>query len=324
MNTVIFAAKDTRLVAGILVASAMALIAIFLIASAFSSHRRRSEVPWAIQPGPSDDELESKTLPRFLAIGTIFLLFLSVYLPAYWLREPTRISMKEDQFHEDSILRGSVVYAEHAPPDFRGAHFSANCARCHGPTGEGTTQPFKETLTYAVPPLKYIVARYKAAGRNDEEIRQLMLDAIERGRPGTIMPTWGLEFGGPLNSQQVDDVINFIYSLQEPFPGAGDVTVSPQSGAQLFETNCAVCHMRRSDPKNPSSPLVWGGVGPDLRTVIAQLGAGNREAGIEAVKSTIHEGRINYNRPSMPSWAFLGDQAIDALIQFLLSVQTAR
>jgi len=321
VNIVIFAAKDTRLVAGIMVAAALMLVAIFLIASAFSSHRRRSEVPWAIRPGPSDDELESKTLPRFLAVGSIFLLFLSVFLPAYWLREPTRIGLKEDEFKAMSILRGSVVYAEHAPADFRGAHFSANCARCHGPAGEGTVQPFKEKFTYAEPPLKYIVARYKAAGRNDDEIRLIMADAIERGRAGTLMPTWGLAFGGPLNSQQVDDVINFIYSIQEAFPGVGDVKADAATGKQLFETNCAVCHMRKANPKDPDSPLVWGGVGPDLREVIAQLGAGDLKEGLAAVTTTIHDGRINYTRPSMPSWAFFGDQAIGALVEFLNSIQ---
>lgn len=313
MNIVIFAAKDTRLVAGILVASALALIAIFLIASAMSGRRRKSEIPWAIRPGPSDDELESKTLPRFLAVGSIFLLFLSVWLPGLWLREPTRIDLKEDQFLRESIHRGEIVYAEHAPPDARGAHFSANCARCHGPEGEGAIQPFKEIFTYAEPPLKYLVSRYKAAGRNDEEIRQIMVDAIERGRPGTLMPTWGQSFGGPLNAQQIDDVVNFIYSIQEPIPGAGNVPNTAEAGAELFDANCAVCHMH----KDKNGEMVWGGVGPDLRTVIQQIGAAE-------VLNTLHNGRINYNRPSMPSWAYLGDSALNALVAFLQSLQTAR
>ncbi|HVL91366.1 MAG TPA: c-type cytochrome [Actinomycetota bacterium] len=314
MNIVIFAAKDPRLVAGILVASALALIAIFLIASAMSSRRRKSEIPWAIRPGPSDDELESKTLPRFLAVGSIFLLFLSVWLPGLWLREPTRIDLKEEQFLRESIHRGEILYAEHAPEGTRGAHFSANCARCHGPEGEGALQPFKEKFDYAEPPLKYIVSRYKAAGNNDEEIRQIIVDAIERGRPGTLMPTWGQSFGGPLNQQQIDDVVNFIYAIQEPIPGAGDVPVTADSGAQLFDANCAVCHTHK-DPE--TGEIVWGGVGPDLRGVVAQLG-------VQGVRDTIHDGRINYNRPSMPTWAFLGDSAIDALVAFLQSLQTAR
>ncbi|HEX9696277.1 MAG TPA: c-type cytochrome [Actinomycetota bacterium] len=326
MKIVMFAAKDTRLVAGILVASALALIAIFLIASAMSSRRRTSEIPWAIRPGPSDDELESKTLPRFLAIGSIFLLFLSVWLPGLWLREPTRIDLKVDQFLIESTHRGEIIYAESAPPDARGAHFSANCASCHGTDGGGGVQPFKEIFTYAEPPLKYLVSRYKAAGRNDEEIRLIMYDAIERGRPGTRMPTWGQSFGGPLNAQQIDDVVNFIYSIQEPIPGAGDVKATAEAGGQLFDANCAVCHMHKdpatgevvwqhTDPK--TGQIIRGGVGPDLREAFAQLGA-------DEVRATIHNGRINYNRPSMPTWAFLGDSAIDALVAFLQSLQTAR
>lgn len=312
MNVVIFAAKDNRLIAGVLVSVAFALVAIFLIASAMSSRRRRSAVPAALRPGPSDEELESRTLPRFLAVGSLFLILMAVYLPAYWLREPTRIRLKEEQFLRESIARGEILYQEHAPEGTRGAHFSANCARCHGPEGEGTVQPFKELFTYAEPPLKYIVARYKAAGRKDPEIRQIIVDAIERGRPGTLMPAWSQAFGGPLLTQQVDDVVNFIYSIQEtPAAAAKDIE---SDGAALFDANCAVCHTAKRKGEGPA--LFWGGIGPDLRTVIQQLGPAE-------VRATIHDGRLNYTRSSMPSWAFLGDTALDALVAFLQSIADA-
>ncbi len=298
----IFAAADNRLVAGLLVSVGFALVAIFLIASALSSNRRRNEVPAALRPGPSDEELESKTLPRFLAVGSIFLLATAVFLPAYWLREPTRIRLKEDQFKRESIKRGKIVYE---PAEPGAPHFSANCARCHGADGEGAVQPFREKFDYAEPPLKYIVSRYKEAGRNDEEIRQLMYDAIERGRPNTLMPTWGLNFGGPLNSQQVDDVVNFLYSIQEEAPAAA----KGAEGKSLFLANCNVCHSQRN------SPVGSGGVGPDLRTVMSKLNP------LE-IFETIHDGRLNINRASMPTWAFLGDEAIRSIIQFLRTIQT--
>lgn len=294
----ILAAADRRLVAGILVATGFVLVAVFLIASGMSSKRRRMEVPHALRPGPSDEELEQKTLPRFLAVGAIFLLFMAIYLPAYWLREPTRIRLKEEQFARQSIHRGEVIYE---PAEEGSPHFSANCARCHGADGEGAVQPFKEIYRVAEPPLKWIVSRYKAAGKNDDEIKLLIRDAIERGRPGTLMPTWGLAFGGPLNSEQVDDVINFIYSIQETFPAADPKA----SGASLFEANCSTCHGVDAS----------GGAAPDLRTVFSQLYD-------EDIFDVIHDGKLNTNRVSMPTWAALGDAAIRSLVEFLRTLQT--
>lgn len=294
----IFAAADRRLVAGILVAAGFILVAIFLIASGMSSKRRRMEVPHALRPGPSDEELEQKTLPRFLAVGAIFLLFMAIYLPAYWLREPTRIRLKEEQFARQSISRGKVIYE---PAEPGSPHFSANCARCHGPAGEGSVQPFKEVFRVAEPPLKLLVSRYKAAGKNDDEIKLLVRDAIERGRPGTLMPTWGLAFGGPLNSEQVDDVLNFIYSIQEDFPKADPKA----SGASLFAANCSTCHGVNAS----------GGAAPDLRTVLSQYYD-------EDLFDIIRYGKLNTNRVSMPSWAALGDAAIRSLVDFLRTLQT--
>jgi hypothetical protein len=33
------------------------------------------------------------------------------------------------------------------------------------------------------------------------------------------------------------------------------------------------------------------------------------------------DGRLNINRPSMPAWAGLGQPAIEALVQFIESIQ---
>jgi cbb3-type cytochrome c oxidase subunit III len=292
----LIATANNRLVAGVIVAVVILAFGVFLVVSALGPRRRKSDVAPALRSGPSDEELERRVLERYLALGAVATIFMAVFLPLYWLREPTRIDIKAEKFREESVKRGKIVYEAPVP----GApHFSANCARCHGLNGEGTVQPFQETKTYAEPPLRYIVARYKAAGRNDEDIRQLIRDAIERGRPGTLMPTWGLQFGGPLNAQQVEDLISFIYSIQEaPSP------VTTADGRQLFEQNCAVCHGANAR----------GGVGPDLTVAFSRLTR-------DDVAATIATGRLNVNRPSMPSWAFLGKPAIQALVNFLESIQ---
>ena len=32
------------------------------------------------------------------------------------------------------------------------------------------------------------------------------------------MPTWGLGYGGPMNDQQIEDVINYLISIQQGLP----------------------------------------------------------------------------------------------------------
>lgn len=257
--------------------------------------RKRHLVPAGLRPGPSDEELERRFIVRQFVIGGIVTLFFAVYLPLYFIREPVRIGSKEKKFARDAVERGRLQWEPLGDP----ANLRAlGCATCHGAEGEGGVRTFKGH-TYAEPPITYIVARYKAAGRNDEDIRQLIRDAIERGRAGTPMPTWGLQYGGPLHSQQVDDLMAFIYSIQEEAP-----EVTTIDGKAIFQQNCAVCHGANAE----------GGIGPNLTVAFARL----TEA---EVAQTIVTGRLNTNRPSMPSWAFLGDDAVKALVQFLKSIQ---
>jgi mono/diheme cytochrome c family protein len=312
----IIAAASNRLLAAVIVSIAIIGFAIFLILTSFGPRKRSSDVPAALRPGPSDEELESKVLHRWMGWSVFSVLLLAVILPALWLYEPTRIGRKAEQFSKESILRGSIIYqneefSEHLPGH---PFFVANCARCHGKDGEGTVQPFRETMTYAEPPLRYALARYKAAGKNEDDVRLIMRDAIERGRPGTLMPTWGLAYGGPLNEQQLNDVINYLVSpeFQRPFPTPG----TPTNGSALFQANCMVCHGRdrNADGLVTGSEMYSGGVGPNLSVVFQRLTP-------QEVFQTIHDGRINTNRPSMPTWAPLGDDAINALVAFLQTIQ---
>ncbi|GAB4282955.1 MAG: hypothetical protein Kow0080_36920 [Candidatus Promineifilaceae bacterium] len=71
--------------------------------------------------------------------------------------------------------------------------FATTCASCHGPTGEGT----------AIAP-----------SLNREEIRtadsEWLIETISYGRPGTAMPAWSVEAGGPLNSDQIAAMATFL------------------------------------------------------------------------------------------------------------------
>lgn len=299
------AASDNRITTAIIASIAIVAFFGFLVVTAIGGpRRRRAEIPFGFRPGPSDAELETGTLDRWLGLAMISMIFMAVFLPVYWLREPTRLSLKENQFLKASVERGDGLFSPAGTTST-----SVGCAQCHGVGGVGGTNAFTILdhktgkplpVTYAEPPLRLAVARYTAAGRTMEEVKQLIRDAIERGRPGTPMPTWGLSFGGPLNSQAIDDIINYILSIQ--------VTVTPLQkpidAAALFEENCAICHGKDGS----------GIIGPPL-TIEFQ------RHGVTEVQDIIRKGRLNLDRPSMPAWAHLGQNAVEALAAFIKSIQ---
>ena len=75
-------------------------------------------------------------------------------------------------------------------------------------------------------------------------------------------------------------------------------------GIDLYGQHCAICHGANAK----------GGVGPNL-TVEFQRNTR------DVITKTIMDGRLNINRPSMPAWAGLGEPAIEALVQFIESIQ---
>ena len=75
--------------------------------------------------------------------------------------------------------------------------------------------------------------------RWDEEVIRF---TIERGRPGTPMPAWGVAYGGPMTEQMVTDVIAY---LKAEFPANSEPPEELSdnaTGQEIFEARCAVCH----------------------------------------------------------------------------------
>jgi mono/diheme cytochrome c family protein len=175
----------------------------------------RAEVASEIELAPNrkpyyDDEgLEGPRLTSALSTGLILLAVCAIGLPLYWLAEPSRMDGAIAQFDSVFVSRGSKLFATTEEGGY-------NCAGCHGGmeaqggvappfTLTGADGEFDATVSWQAPALNTVLLRY-----SEEEVR----DILVYGRPGTPMPAWGAEGGGPLTTQQIDELIAYLGSIQ--------------------------------------------------------------------------------------------------------------
>jgi hypothetical protein len=252
-------------------------------------------IPHALRPAAPDEVLENQRLFRIQLGGFLALVVTAITMVMYWLPEAQRQEAFAGRFEEEAVHRGELVY-QIPPPleeDISAERFKElekelalgqGCANCHGGISKdqetqeiipensaagGIGFPyFKDprsgkTIAYTAPPLNTVFSRW------DEEVVRF---TIERGRPGTDMPTWGVEFGGSMTALMVDDVMEFLKSIQVPLDEISDDCKKPnkqnqmQCGQEIFEARCAVCHgpkgqgkedlvARYDDPNTPEELL---------------------------------------------------------------------
>ncbi len=173
----------------------------FLVANSIRG-RGKEEVAPNVAPGITDDTLEAKRLDRTLASAVVLSGILALSLPIYFLSEQNRQDGFVEEFHEVALERGAHLYEEF------------QCGNCHGVDGGGGVAPYLEkragiSVAWQAPPINDIFYRY-----NPEEVRYW----IVYGRPNSPMPAWGLEGGGPMNEQQVDELMEYIQSAEFVIP----------------------------------------------------------------------------------------------------------
>ncbi len=244
------------------------------------------------KPYLDDEDLEGPRLERALTWGLIALTICGVGLPLYWLAEPGRQAGAVEDFDE----RLSGTYSIHGQPIGGGALFSAtadggfNCAGCHGGM-EALGAEVPHTLTDPVTgDLRQV--QWKAPSLNDvtlrmtdEQIRKVLI----YGRPFSPMPAWGLEGGGPLNEQQIDNLIRYLHQIaitpeearQQNTEAAEEELARLQAeggdqeasmGAALFNVNCARCHTQGWSYDEPELPG-GGFFGPSIYNATEQFPA---------------------------------------------------
>jgi mono/diheme cytochrome c family protein len=228
------------------------------------------------KPYFDDDTLEGPRLDRALLICLGMLVVIAIALPLYWLKEPSRQSHALKGFDIRSVQRGAGLFASVSAPacsqsaTCSGIHFG--CADCHGAQGQGGEASYvvsdpahpevpPRQVLWSAPPLNSVMLRFKqddAANPPVDEVQKI----IVYGRPGTPMPAWGLNGGGPMDDQQINDLLAYIQSIQlTPAAAKADWESRAKATAQglgltypnsdpmvngmiLFDTNCARCHTK--------------------------------------------------------------------------------
>jgi mono/diheme cytochrome c family protein len=158
--------------------------------------------------------------------GLIMSLLLAFFIFIYWVNEPSRMASTTKKFAQDSIVRGSQYFAL-PTNDKTGATNTRGigCARCHGDDATGGSNTFLNSVTgleqtSKAPDLTTVFRRYNPPPTGYKTSRAFIMETIERGRTNGIlgdgddMPTWGQTYGGPLTNQQINDVIDYLQSIQ--------------------------------------------------------------------------------------------------------------
>lgn len=116
------------------------------------------------------------------------------------------------------------------------ALYNQNCSGCHGAEGKNGPGRILNDAVY----LSFI---------SPPELKQVLVN----GRPGTAMPGWSAQAGGPLSDKQIDALVDGMYKnwakpasasgpKPPPYAQPENETGNPTHGKQLFVRDCFMCH----------------------------------------------------------------------------------
>jgi mono/diheme cytochrome c family protein len=129
------------------------------------------------------------TVEKKILLAMVLTVAMAILLTVYWLLEPRRVKVEAEEARLEAVQKGKELYLTH-------------CARCHGETG-GPQRGIK-----AINSKTYLEAV-------DDT---LLYKIIDRGIPRTGMVALGDREGGPLNPEQVHQLVAFIRNWERTAP----------------------------------------------------------------------------------------------------------
>lgn len=200
-------------------------------------------------------------------------------------------------------LAGPAAAQEAGDPEQGAELYAENCLVCHGPQGEGRAGASLNHVFGGIAPDAALTA------------------TISQGVQGTFMPAWHEDQGGPLNGEQIADIVAYIESWgtavepvapaprppAETIPPVEEVDGDPNTGYVVFQQNCVACHGEGGE----------GRIGATLTTAFAAIEPG--AVALDTISRGI-EGSL------MPPFAQehggpLTDDEINDVAAYVLSIQ---
>ncbi len=211
----------------------LAIVALgWLFYALLNSSSNRREVGAELELAPNrkpyydDETLEGRRLERVQLYGLLLLVVIVIGLPLYWVLEPDRQAGAREGLTSRLAGWGSELFETTANDGF-------NCAGCHGGmNATGGSAPYTLTdpatgqvtsVTWMAPALNTVFYRY-----SEDEVRFI----LTYGRPGSPMPAWGLDGGGPMNAQQIDTLLEYLKTIQIP----REACIEEEEGDPLCES----------------------------------------------------------------------------------------
>jgi mono/diheme cytochrome c family protein len=349
------AANTPRTIGIILVGVVVVGWLVYLLANL---RRSRKEVGAELELAPNrkpyydDDELEGPRLERVQLLGLLTLAATVIALPLYWVFEPGRQSGAVAGYEARFASWGGQLFATQAE-DPRGF----GCAGCHGGMNavggvaawtitDDTTGEVR-AVSWKAPALNTVFYRY-----SEDEVRYI----IVYGRPFSPMSPWGLDGGGPLNEQQVNNIIAYLRSIQIPMEGCaegericeggrvpeelagelqgeidqaiadgrasgvGEAIFNLETGSGAY--SCARCHTSGWSYDEPAETGGGGSLGPNLTGGSEVRQFDTVEDNVEFLRNPPEQGRAYGNQGQssgrMPAFgAYYTDEQLRALAEYI-------
>jgi mono/diheme cytochrome c family protein len=194
---------------------AVSAVAVLIVVGASVAALRRPrrgpapDIPPAMRPGPSDADLEEPVRTRLYAWGLIFVVVMALTIPAIFLRENVTNANDTRDLLEQSVERGRLT----SLPGTEVNQIGFNCQRCHGPGLHGGMNVYNGNVV-AVPNLQTVCGGEKYGHPQIKSLDDI-INTIAQGRTGTDMPSWSVRYAGAMDDQQINDLVNYILSIQK-------------------------------------------------------------------------------------------------------------
>ncbi len=213
----------------ILIGVASGIVVILIVGASAAALRRPRrargpDIPPAMRPGPSDADLEKPVLEKMYAVSLICVVIMAIWIPAVFLRENVTNADDLRVLKQESVRRGYLTTL----PGSEANQIGFNCQRCHGPGLHGGQNVFNSNVV-PVPNLTTVCGGEKSGHPLIKSLDDV-INTIAQGRTGTDMPSWSVRYAGAMDDQQINDLVNYILSIQV-IPDKDNICVNPPKPA---------------------------------------------------------------------------------------------